>query len=69
YRPISRDFITKFAFKEYKTLTVLGYSIIVFVIVLGASNTKLIVIYADYIYIVKFRLKLDTRYKIVLGYI
>jgi hypothetical protein len=29
YAPISRDFVTKFAFKEYATLTVLGRSIVV----------------------------------------
>ncbi|XTI83856.1 hypothetical protein V2W45_1478560 [Cenococcum geophilum] len=69
YRPISKDFITKFTFKEYKTPTVLGHLIIAFAVVLGAFNAEPIIIYADYIYIVKFRLKLDTRYKIVLGYI
>ena len=29
YGPISRDFVTKFAFEEYKTPTVLGKSIMV----------------------------------------
>jgi hypothetical protein len=33
-------------------------------IVLGAADSKLIAIYANYINIVKFRLKLDYRYKI-----
>jgi hypothetical protein len=38
-------------------------------VVLGAIDSKLIAIHADYINIVKFRLKLDYRYKIVSGYI
>jgi hypothetical protein len=29
YGPISGDFVTKFAFEEYETLTVLGHSIMV----------------------------------------
>jgi hypothetical protein len=29
YNPISSEFVTKFAYKEYRTPTVLGYSIIV----------------------------------------
>ncbi len=36
---------------------------------LGAADGELIVIHANYIYIVKFRLKLDSEYKIVLGYL
>jgi hypothetical protein len=38
YAPISRDFVTKFAYEEYKTPTVLGHSIMVCTFVSSPSG-------------------------------
>ncbi|RYO00078.1 hypothetical protein AA0121_g13436 [Alternaria tenuissima] len=63
YGPISSDFVTKFAFEEYKTPTVLGKSIMVVprasAVVPGAADGEAIVIHADHIHMVKFGSKTD----------
>lgn len=39
YGPISGEFVTKFAYEEYETPTVLGHSIMVCLLVIRASTT------------------------------
>ncbi|RYO22803.1 hypothetical protein AA0113_g12761 [Alternaria arborescens] len=73
YGPISSDFVTKFAFEEYKTPTVLGKSIMVVprasAVVPGAADGEPIAIHADHINMVKFESKSDPGYKTVSGHL
>lgn len=73
YGPISGDFMTKFAYEEYKTPTVLGHSIMVVprasAVVSGAADAEPIVIHADHINMVKFASKEDNSYKTVSGHL
>ncbi|KAH8652959.1 hypothetical protein BGZ61DRAFT_309127, partial [Ilyonectria robusta] len=65
------DFITKFAYEEYKTPTVLGHSIIQPVVpkasavVPGQADAEPIVTDADHISMVKFRSKENASYTTV----
>ncbi|KAF2153440.1 hypothetical protein K461DRAFT_140501 [Myriangium duriaei CBS 260.36] len=72
YAPISSSFITKFAFEEYPTKTVLGHSIMVVprasAIVPGMADGESIVIPADHIHMVKFASKSDTGYRKISGH-
>ncbi|RYO00079.1 hypothetical protein AA0121_g13434 [Alternaria tenuissima] len=69
YNPISGDFVTKFAFEEYKTPIKLGYSIMVVprasAVVSGAADAESIVIHADHVNMVKFGSKGDPGYRTV----
>ncbi|CAN9243604.1 unnamed protein product [Alternaria alternata] len=73
YGPISSDFVTKFAFEEYATPTVLGKSIMVVprasAVVPGAADGEPIAIHADHINMVKFESKSDPGYKTVSGHL
>ncbi|CAN9331109.1 unnamed protein product [Alternaria alternata] len=73
YGPISGDFVTKFAFEEYATPTVLGKSIVVVprasAVVPGAADGEPITIHADHIQMVKFGSKTDPRYRTVSGHL
>ncbi|USP73005.1 hypothetical protein yc1106_00279 [Curvularia clavata] len=73
YGTISGDFVTKFAFEEYATPTVLGKSIMVVprasAVVPGAADSEPIAIHADHIHMVKFRSKTDPGYKTVSGHL
>jgi len=73
YGPISGDFVTKFAFEEYATPTVLGKSIVVVprasAVVPGAANGEPIAIHADHIHMVKFESKTDPGYRTVSGHL
>lgn len=73
YGPISGDFVTKFAYEEYKTPTVLGHSIMVVprasAVVPGAADAEPIAIHADHINMVKFASKEDNSYKTVSGHL
>ncbi|KAJ9635249.1 hypothetical protein H2199_008737 [Coniosporium tulheliwenetii] len=73
YGLISGDFMTKFAFEEYATPTVLGHSIMVVprasAVVPGAADAEPIVIHADHINIVKFGSKSDEGYRKVSGHL
>ncbi|KAF2190540.1 hypothetical protein K469DRAFT_697793 [Zopfia rhizophila CBS 207.26] len=67
------DFVTKFAFEEYATPTVLGHSIMVVprasAVVPGAADAEPIVIHADHIHMVKFGSESDTGYETVSGHL
>ncbi|KAF1937765.1 hypothetical protein EJ02DRAFT_437617 [Clathrospora elynae] len=73
YGPISGDFVTKYAFEEYETPTVLGRSIMVVprasAVVPGAADGEPIAIHADHSNIVKFGSKSDPGYKTVSGHL
>ncbi|CAN9148983.1 unnamed protein product [Alternaria alternata] len=73
YGPISGDFVTKFAFEEYETPTVLGKSIMVVprasAVVPGAADGEAIAIHADHIHMVKFESKTDPGYRTVSGHL
>ncbi|KAI9686996.1 MAG: hypothetical protein M1822_002749 [Bathelium mastoideum] len=73
YGPISGDFITKFAFEEYRTPTRLGHSMMVVprasAVVPGAADAEAIVIHADHINMVKFNSRKDGGYKTVSGHL
>ncbi|CAI9635625.1 unnamed protein product [Alternaria burnsii] len=73
YGPISGDFVTKFAFEEYETPTVLGKSTMVVprasAVVPGAADGEPIAIHADHIHMVKFGSKTDPGYKTVSGHL
>jgi hypothetical protein len=73
YNPISSEFVTKFAYEEYKTPTMLGYSIIVVpkasAVVPGTTNAEPIVIHADHINMTKFSSKDDSGYRTVAGHL
>ncbi|KAF1952737.1 TPR-like protein [Byssothecium circinans] len=73
YGPISSDFVTKFAFEEYATPTVLGQSFMVVprasAVVPGVADGESIVIHADHINMVKFGSKSDPGYKTVSGHL
>jgi len=73
YNPISSEFVTKFVYEEYKTPTVLGYSIMVVLkasaVVPGAADAEPIVIHADHINMAKFASKEDSGYRTVSGHL
>ncbi|KAH8702665.1 hypothetical protein GQ44DRAFT_51434 [Phaeosphaeriaceae sp. PMI808] len=73
YGPISGDFVTKYAFEEYATPTVLGKSIVVVprasAVVPGAADGEPIAIHADHIHMVKFGSKADPGYRTVSGHL
>ncbi|KAJ6125811.1 hypothetical protein N7471_010304 [Penicillium samsonianum] len=73
YGPVSGDFVTKFAFEEYPTPTVLGGSIMVVprasAVVPGAADAEPIIIHADHINMVKFASNSDEGYRKVSGHI
>lgn len=73
YGPISGEFVTKFAYEEYKTPTALGHSIMVVprasAVVPGAADAEPIVVHADHINMVKFASKEDNGYKTVSGHL
>ncbi|KAL9084632.1 MAG: hypothetical protein Q9165_007987 [Trypethelium subeluteriae] len=73
YGPISGEFVTKFAFEEYKTPTALGHSIMVVprasAVVPGAADAEPIAIHADHINMVKFTSKEDNGYETVSGHL
>ncbi|KAF1936850.1 hypothetical protein EJ02DRAFT_413325 [Clathrospora elynae] len=67
YGPISGEFMTKFAYEEYKTPTALGHSIMVVpkasAVVPGAADAEQIMIHADHKEMVKFQSKEDNDYE------
>ncbi|PSN60505.1 hypothetical protein BS50DRAFT_593611 [Corynespora cassiicola Philippines] len=67
YGPISGEFVTKFAYEEYKTPTALGHSIIVVpkasAVVPGSANAEQIMIHADHREMVKFESEEDSDYE------
>uniref|UniRef100_A0A0B7KK83 DUF676 domain-containing protein n=1 Tax=Bionectria ochroleuca TaxID=29856 RepID=A0A0B7KK83_BIOOC len=69
YGPISGDFVTKFAYEQYETPTLLGHSILVVpkvsAVVPGQADAEPIVIHADHISMVKFASKENADYKMV----
>ncbi|KAF2804401.1 tetratricopeptide repeat domain-containing protein [Mytilinidion resinicola] len=73
YGQISGEFVTKFAYEEYMTPTVLGHSIMVVprasAVVPGAADGEPIVIHANHIDMVKFPSKEDSGYKTVSGHL
>ncbi|KAL9073480.1 MAG: hypothetical protein Q9161_002901 [Pseudevernia consocians] len=78
YGPISGDFVTKFAYEEYKTPTVMGHSIMRLIeqvvpresaVVPGAADTEAIVIHANHINMVKFPSKEINGYRTVSGHL
>ncbi|KAF2469609.1 tetratricopeptide repeat domain-containing protein, partial [Lindgomyces ingoldianus] len=73
YGPISKEFVTKFAYEEYKTPTVLGHSIMVVprasAVVPGEADAEPIAIHADHINMVKFASKEDSGYVTVSGHL
>ncbi|CAN9171071.1 unnamed protein product [Alternaria alternata] len=73
YGPISSDFVTKYAYEEYATPTVLGQSILVVprasAVVPGAADGEPIAIHADHIHMVKFESKSDPGYRTVSGHL
>ncbi|KAJ4161661.1 uncharacterized protein LMH87_007687 [Akanthomyces muscarius] len=66
YAPISNEFITKFAYEEYATLTVLGRSIMVVprasAVVPGHADAEPIVIHANHTSMVRYPSRQDTGY-------
>ena len=69
YGSISSDFITKFAYEEYKTPTVLGHTILVVprasAVVPGQSDAEPICIHANHIHMVKFQARSDPGYETI----
>ncbi|KAI3318521.1 hypothetical protein HD806DRAFT_540135 [Xylariaceae sp. AK1471] len=66
YNPISNDFVTKFAYEEYKTPTILGHEILVVpkasAVVPGQADAEPIPIPADHINMVKFSFNTNSGY-------
>ncbi|TVY13910.1 Protein SERAC1, partial [Lachnellula arida] len=73
YGPISGDFVTKFAYEEYKTPTKLGPLIMVVprasAVVPGAADAEPIAIHADHTHMVKFESEGNSGYKTVSGHL
>ncbi|KAL9131006.1 MAG: hypothetical protein Q9217_000948 [Psora testacea] len=73
YGPISGEFVTKFAYEEYKTPTVMGHSILVVqrysAVVPGTADAKPIAIHADHVNMVKFLSKENDGYRTVSGHL
>ncbi|KAF7551743.1 hypothetical protein G7Z17_g4777 [Cylindrodendrum hubeiense] len=69
YGPISGDFVTKFAYEEYKTPTLLGHSIMVVpkasAVVPGQADAEPIVAHGDHISMVKFPSRDNVDYTTV----
>ncbi|KAF4772710.1 putative phosphorylase superfamily protein [Colletotrichum scovillei] len=69
YGPISRDFVTKFAYEVFETPTPLGRIMVVpraSAVVPGQTDGEPIAIHADHINMVKFAFKEDSNYVKVL---
>ncbi|KAK8073318.1 hypothetical protein PG994_004217 [Apiospora phragmitis] len=70
YGPISRDFVTKFAYEEYLTRTVLSIITVIpraSAVMPGQADAELIVIHTDHSHMVKFVSKDDPGYQAVSG--
>ncbi|KAH7117266.1 hypothetical protein B0J13DRAFT_458367, partial [Dactylonectria estremocensis] len=69
FGPISRDFVTKFAYEAYETPTVLGRKVMVVpkasAVVPGQSDAEAIVILADHRNLVKFPSAEESGYAII----
>ncbi|MCJ1429258.1 hypothetical protein MMC29_007171 [Sticta canariensis] len=73
YGPISRDFVTKFAYETYPTSVALGKTIMVVpyasAIIPGVPNAEPIAIPADHLNMVKFTSRKDGGYEKVSGHL
>ncbi|CAI4212535.1 unnamed protein product [Parascedosporium putredinis] len=71
YGPISGDFLTKFAYEEYKTPTILGKSIMVVpfasAVVPGQADAEPIAIHTSHTDMVRYDSKSDRNYRKVSG--
>ncbi|KAH3938470.1 hypothetical protein HBH53_256910 [Parastagonospora nodorum] len=67
YGPISSDFVTKYAFEEYATQTVLGR--VGGNLVPGAADSEPIAIHADHTNMVKFESSTNPGYRTVSGHL
>ncbi|OIW32077.1 hypothetical protein CONLIGDRAFT_251504 [Coniochaeta ligniaria NRRL 30616] len=72
YSPISGDFVTKFAFEEYKTPTAFGSIMVVprvSAVVPGQANAEPIAIHADHANMVRYTKREDSGYKTISGHL
>ncbi|MCJ1430387.1 hypothetical protein MMC29_008305 [Sticta canariensis] len=73
YGPISRDFVTKFAYEMYPTPVALGKTIMVVpqasAIIPGIANAEPVAIPADHLNMVKFASREDAGYEKMSGYL